>query len=373
MNEPILIYRIGGSGLCNIILDLENALATSFITNRKLLIPETIHHSCGQSTKNSPSEGRIWQILDKKVILDNFNVEFVENFDFYNDYFKIKEIPRDSSVRIIDDLGNGDCLYNSNDITDIDEFNFFLNKRIYTKDLANINESVLVMSGHLLHFYYNIYPGGKHRRNLLKQKINNAIKFKSQYHDIASEAIKKITNKYNAIHVRYPWFFPNPDTPQNLHNAVNIRNHPERLAAQIKLLYENSLPLYISTDIHKAGLRGDPIHPVDLNEYLDPIRKDYDIILVDDLNLNLNPTEEIAVEQIICTNAEKFYGTYYSTFSKRINIFRGIAGNRQVADYMGYDLIQDNTMEVNSHCPWTVINDHWEWFRSSYVQYTYEN
>ncbi len=370
MNEPILVYHIGGAGLGNILLDLENALATSFITNRKVLIPEDIHHSCGQTTKNSPGEDRIWQILDKQAIHDNFNVEFVENYDFYNRYFKIKE--SNASVRIIDKLGNGECVYNSNDITDMDDFTFFLDRRIYTTDLANIKEPVLVINGSLLHFYYNIYPGGKHRRNLLKQKINNAIKFKAQYYDIADKSIKKITNKYNAIHVRYPWFFPNPGTPTSLHNAVNIRNHPERLAAQIKLLYEPSVPLYISTDIHKAGLRGDPVHYVDLNEYLDPIKKDYDIILLEDLNLNLTPTEELAIEQIICTNAEKFYGTYYSTFSKRINIFRGIQGGKQVADYMGYDLIQDS-YEVDSHCPWAILHDHWEWFRSSYVQYTYEN
>ena len=77
------------------------------------------------------------------------------------------------------------------------------------------------------------------------------------------------------------------------------------------------------------------------------------------------------LEQIICAQADNFFGTYYSTFSKRINIMRGLEG-RQAADHLGINMLQSN--ENLTHVfPWRKMQDQsWYWNQSSHPQWLNE-
>lgn len=49
----------------------------------------------------------------------------------------------------------------------------------------------------------------------------------------------------------------------------------------------------------------------------------YKICFLENFNLNLNEMSALVVEQIICSEAETFLGSRYSTYSEYINVLRG--------------------------------------------------
>lgn len=338
-----------GTGFANTILGFEISLAISYITDRTLIVPDILHNG---DRSESGAKGSVWDVLDKSALANEFDVEFV------------KENPslRGLDFIMLDNMFNSNrCYFNSRKITDKKDFENFTKGRP-TSD-TDFDDTYIVHYS-FGHFYYNVYAGTAAQRNELKRKINSALRYKKEYVDMARQAVPY---KFNAIHVRYPWF-QQGDWP----DIVNIRDNPELLHAQILKLYDKETPLYIATDLHTSGLLYDPPRYVDKDIYLNPIRKNYKIITFADLGLCLNDTEEIAVEQLICSMAEKFYGTYYSTFSKRINIMRGIAG-LQADDHMGWNKIQDFPFDLTSPWPWINLKDgFWQWHASSHLQYTFE-
>jgi len=369
MNEKYLIVRMQCSGLCNSLLELEIALSICHITNRILILPDINH--CHGIIPSQRWES-LWDVLDKDAIQQEFNVEFVleENFrragDLKNYLIKnnINNFFYDENPNIVTVFYNRQSLTLSNFF----EFTNFVNGR--HKFDTNRDEKYLIVDVSLDHFFHSVYAGSSKARNELKKKINNSLKYKSKYINIVDNLIKSKYKNYNAIHIRYPWFnrgYPNGSYQPD---EIDIRDRPNLLYKRVESLYRKDYPLYISTDLYETSKAYG--HDIDPNEYLDPIRKNYNVITVDDLNLSFTETEKIAIDQTSCSLANTFYGTYYSTFSKRINIMRGING-RSVYDYMGWDKIQAPWMEIESPYPWKILNKRWEWFYSSYLQYNFEN
>ena len=366
LSKKYLIAKIPSSGFSNILLELEIALSISYISNRTLILSNLDH--C-HGIIPSQSWESVWDVIDKDAVQQEFDVEFEfgENFrhltnikKYLNkidtDYFHYEEDNQDT------------LFYNDQDITNFTEFNNFVNDR--TTFNISRSEKYLVVDIALGHFFYNLYLEKFQDRNTLKRKINNAIKYKSEYVNIVDTLIKSKYKNYNAIHIRYPWFNRGYPTGSFQPDEINIRHRPDLLYKQVELFYRKDYPLYISTDLIQTSKAYN--HNIDPNEYLDPIRKNYHVITVDDLHLSLKETEKIAIDQIACSSADIFYGTYYSTFSKRINIMRGING-LPTYDYMGWDKVQEPWMEIKSPYPWKILNNQWDWYCSSYLHYTFEN
>jgi len=80
---------------------------------------------------------------------------------------------------------------------------------------------------------------------------------------------------------------------------------------------------------------------------------------------------ESILEQLICVNSDLFYGTYMSTYSKRINILRGYQ-NKQTSDGMGINNLYHPLCDYTDPLPWTKYNVYWNWESSSHPQWLNE-
>lgn len=343
--EKLIKYNQLEGGFCNVLLSLEMILALGYITKRKIILGDVFHYGLDERNKSKPES--IWDILDKNTLKKEFSI--VENYDG-------KLTPRLTFEPSI-------CYYDSSSITDENDFLLFGMNR-YCID-CNFEDYAISVPTTIGSFFYNVYPGSKENRNALKKKINNALVYKQKYIDIAEKLIKNRFVNFNAVHVRYPWF-----TQGDWADVVNIQNSPKKLLDQLVILFDRDFPLYVATDLKKTSVQYN--RDIDEEEYIGPLRKYFKkIILLKDFNKNFTFSEEIAMDQLICTMASKFYGTYYSTFSKRINIMRGIQG-KETHDYMGWNKIKRPGQEIDSPFPWNNFSGEWPWHYSSYLQYRYE-
>ena len=315
-------------------------LAVGHITNRDILIGDVFHYDADPIYKTKPEP--VWSILDKDALKKEFPV--LEPNVYTSGATGIQH---DFNV----------CFFDSSFITQEDDFSLFSANRTSLID-CNREENNISLNGPIGSFCYNVYSGTKEERNILKKKINKALLYQQKYVDIAEQLIKSKCDNFNAVHFRYPFFRDEVDA------------NPQKLLEQLILLFDKDVPLYIATDFVYTNIQYG--RTMDIEDYIGPLRKHFkQIILLSDFNLNLTYSEEIAIDQLICVMSSKFYGTYYSTFSKRINILRGIQG-KQAQDYMGWNEIQEPWQEIKSPFPWNNFNGQWPWHYSSYLQYTYE-
>lgn len=359
MTEKYIIFSPFTAGFTNVLMSYEIAFAVSYLTSRALILPPT-SWCVLVDEKNSPKETwqNIWEVCDKDIAKKEFEIHDLLDFKELNFLIStdnsthswIDDNPKIKNLSIVDsDL----CFFDSsNDINKNDFEKFSYGRPTY--DL-NIDDRFLKLSG-FGHYWYNIFASDTIARNEMKHKVNKALRYRPKYYDLALTAIREKSKNYNAIHVRNPkqLIF------DNYTDVVQYKDNPEVLLNQVSRLYKNDKPLYISTDIESKS-------------FFDILKSKYQIIFQEDLNLpKMKHIEKIAVDQIICSDAELFYGSYYSTFSKRINIMRGIEG-KQADDYMGFNKIIDVPDYCSSMIPWQ-LNEfkHWEWHASSHCQWMKE-
>jgi hypothetical protein len=201
-----------------------------------------------------------------------------------------------------------------------------------------------------------IYPGIADARNKIKDKINRATKYRQHYYDLFN-ASPMSSIAYNALHIRRNDFFIQFST------SLESVNTSDKLLQQLELLinkgmFSSELPIFIATD------------EVDLS-YFDPLRKQYKLIFSSEFNGQLNKLDQAILDQVICSKANMFVGTLHSTYSKRIEIMRGLDG-KPTNDYMGINLMNDD-IQRGSY-PWLHRSDkRWAWNQSSYLQWTKED
>ena len=201
------------------------------------------------------------------------------------------------------------------------------------------------------HYWHSVYPGNKTERNNMKDIINVALDYDKKYYELAN----KPKERYNAIHIRRNDFIT--VRPNESSSSSNL----EVLATALKSLFNNDIPLYIATDEKDKSVFSE-------------IEKHYRVIYLEHLHSNLKPIESAIVEQIICSDAETFYGTYYSTYTKRINVMRGIK-RKQVNDFIGINKLNNDSpyKETDDIMPWREKpSKHWDWCESSYGQWRRE-
>ena len=360
--EKFVILNPWPAGFCNVLMSYEISLAIAYITGRSVIVPPT-NWCVLIDDKLSPKTmwQDIWEVCDKNAAREEFKIYDLLEFEEFSPYMN-EMVPESFSYNWISDNlskfgfdaatlpkinDSPVCLHPLKEGTDQADFDNFLNGR----QTYAINEERFLFCTGFGHYWYNVYANGPAGRNEMKRKVNKALDYKTVYYDLASDHTSGV-GAFNSIHVRSPWQLNYDDLP----DTVNIKDRPDLLLQQVKLLYPNDKPLYVATDIEDRAV-------------FEHLVREYNLFFLDDLGFNpLTPLEKIAMDQIICSRADLFYGSYYSTFSKRINIMRGLRG-KQASDHMGFNKICEMP-EITGKWPWD--NRHWSWHESSHLQWIKE-
>lgn len=355
------------SGLSNVIMSYEVAFAISYITNRKIILPPKTWISHIEKFVD------IWEIFDLDVVKSEFKcVEFEEVPEIKKN---IDDIKSDRSytqyiTRYVKDLydvkftdGNDNhCLYTCDIL--------FSGKQYNTQDFKNfigtvkkrrivyldIPDKFIHFEGNLFgSFWYHVYPGNSFKRDELKRKINKSFRYKKKFYDMSENVVKKI-GEYNALHIRRGDFLSVRNS-----DYLDSINDVERILERILPILSNDIPLYISTD--ETNL-----------DFFEPLKKHYKINFYEDFDYITNDLERAVLEQVICSNANDFYGTWLSTYTKRINIMRGCDG-KYAPDWKAYnhDPPISEIPKIDSPFPWNFMSDgKWHWTDSYHPQWTFE-
>lgn len=360
------------SGLSNVIMSYELALAISYITGRTLILPPKTWLLFISKSQNFVDFSDIWEIFDKPLVKSEFNCvefedvpeiggvmshiagenSFTKNISSY--VFDLKEI-------FFSDVKNStisEChmVLHNGSIEDQKDFeNFSSNRAVLSLDCDN---KFIHFENNLFGiFWYNIYPGNSEKRNELKRKINKCLRYKKKYYDMGEQVKNKI-GPYNALHIRRGDFIhARPEISDKI-------NSPHNIMEKILSLFPCNIPIYISTD--EQDLR-----------FFDRLRSIYKVYFFNDFVDQfgeINDLDKAVLEQVICYGAEEFYGTSLSTYSKRINVMRG-CDKKSAYDWKSWDQYSDdlNTEKSKSSIPWNLNgNKLWQWSDSYHPQWTYE-
>jgi len=350
------------SGLSNILMSLEVGFAIAYISDRDIILPRKFIY---------PSDGRIptqkiniWKYINLENARSYFNIHFIDEIaeftnledeqDFIirleNDTYKFTNDHQ--SEKVLKLISGDTCFFNSQrETSDLD---LFAHNRF--KIDVNRNEKFITFDNNLFgHYWFMVYPGGPKERNKLKQIINSIISYEPKLYDLVKDKLP--INGYNAIHVRYYDFMG------DYWGDRQRIDTPEKLLKNLQILLPNDKPLYVATDMPK--------------DFFQLIKSYYELKFLENYYQTDDIMLEAVLDQIIASKSQMFYGTKLSTFTKRINIIRGI-NQLPVFDYMGINYIHDNTgdrkEEFESVLPWTKIwnKNHWPWHYSSYPQWTME-
>ena len=346
------------AGFNNVLMSYELASALACITNRILVVPRKIWVPFTSAKHNDKST---WYELEKLIHMPNSL--------YIDEVFKINEIENERSFTANIASKPNVYIYKPQKKALCEDYSVFVNNiHEYIKDEDFLNftdgrfiedlnrrETYLHFENCLFgQFIYHVYPGGPEKRNELKDKINQQFAYKPLFFDTA-KYVKSTIGSYNALHLRRNDFLQFQKENIETHVATG-----EKLLEAIKEIFPNKLPIYIATDETNY-------------EFFRPIKKEFDIYFWQDFSLPGKDLEKIVTEQCICENADYFIGTYFSTFTKRINIMRGI-NSKQAMDYGGINKIhKENNVEKYKSYPWFYRpSKQWHWHDSSYLQWCKE-
>jgi hypothetical protein len=360
------------SGLVNIIMSYEMFLAIAAITKRKVILPPDCWMLFLSKSQKKEDWIDFWKIFDKEVLLEEFDcIEHRDVPEFQGKLGKMQG--KDSYTRDIGrcDLDLSEIIFDSSTVSD--EHTVFVNEEIDTQDFHDFchnrtvmeldcDEQFLHFENNLFgHYWYHVYPGGENLRNKLKDKVNRVLRYNDKFYFYA-DTVHQELGPFNSIHVRRNDFLDARE------DEIQCVNAPEKILEMVDRLpfYDKSLPLYIATDEQDRS-------------FFDLLGEKYDIHFYEDFDYKFGDDFEeddlhIAVlEQTICSQSENFFGTYLSTFSKRINIMRGLE-NRQAEDHLGINHLpeepDENLVDV---FPWRKMSDNtWQWNSSSHLQWMHE-
>lgn len=362
------------AGFVNVLMNLEVALSLSEITKRTLIIPPNFW--CFSISKEYGKDHFIdmLKVFNKDYIYSNFNcIDFYDVPELSGLFSEIEKKESDikpysytgNIYNVISDLKNISFLNESGEPCVLSDSQVVLhcgtpnNSEDFCNFLGKRKSLNLECEQKFLHFewnlygtyWYSVYPGDSKLRNNLKKKINTAL----MYHDKFAEISNRVYNtigSYNSIHVRRNDFLE--DRVDHLSDVSTS----SKFSSIVKYLLKDDNPIYISTD------------EKDLN-FFEELKKYKTLYFFKDFYDGYDDLESSIIEQLVCANSETFYGTYKSTYSKRINILRGYQ-NKQTSDGMGINNLYHQICDYTDALPWTNPPVYWYWDSSSHPQWIYE-
>ena len=372
------------AGLVNVLLSYEVAFALSYITGRTLVLPPSTYFAngiVGDDYKNPDNFLDIWSILDKEYVTSKINC-----IDF-DDVPELKEkksemggirhgfCEKESNEKFshtayiqdhIDDLhlvewddkmllSSKQVVFTGQEFSTTD-FNYFVNGRDVI-DLSKIDNKFIHFEANLFgNYWYSVYPGDENHRNQMKNVVNKCIRYRKRFYELFLRA-KMTLGKYNAVHIRRTDFlYARKDDMSSV-------SSPSQLKDNLLKFFDTNTTLYISTDEPNKAFFNDV-----LQEY-------QDVYFFHDFEeySHLSKLEIAVMEQVICSQAQFFFGTFPSTYTKRINVMRGLE-NRQVDDDLGVNKFDfDNRENFLSALPWRWNESKsWTWEKSYHPQWLEE-
>jgi hypothetical protein len=376
-DKKYLIFEPYRCGLSNVLMSFELAIALAHITKRSLIVPPRFWYEQIDFGKPKDLWTNVWNILDFTKI--NEVVEVIDLFDhdlfksdiekmtdhyFYftkniskylDDFYEFTNENEPEENRILELISNKSCFVNG--LIDDEEF------RVFSKDRTVINvnrpEKYIIFSGNLFgYFWHQVYAGNQSDRNDMKIKVNDCMSYVKRYFEIADVIFKK--SGFNAVHIR-------SGEPRSIHSYTATSfgdvlplDNSEIITNSVKHFFEKDKILYVANDLKNKSL-------------LDKLKEEYNCVFLEDLAPGLSELEKAIIDQIICSRADFFVGTYASTYTKRINIMRGLNG-KQTSDFTGLNYINPNVQEsFGAFAPWIKTGwNHWPWHWSCYPQWTLE-
>lgn len=364
------------AGFVNVLMNLEVALSISEITNRTLILPPDFWFFYASKGFGKENFIDIFNYIDKNYLYSNFNcINLYDVPELDGLFSNIEQKKSDCPIRgkrpysytgniqkYISNIKNIDMgkdvvvsgspyVFYSGTIEDYSDFSKFSGKR--TKFSLDFEEQFLHFERNLYGLYwYSVYPGGPLKRNELKKKVNSSLMYKDKFAEM-SEKVYNTIGPYNSIHVRRNDFL------EDRSEYISDTSQSSKLSAIIKYLFKDDKPVYISTD------------EKDLT-FFDDLSKYKTLYFLKDFYTDIDDKlSESILEQLICVNSDLFYGTYMSTYSKRINILRGYQ-NKQTSDGMGINNLYHPLCDYTDPLPWTKYNVYWNWELSSHPQWLNE-
>lgn len=362
------------AGFVNVLMNFEVALALSEVTGRTLIIPPNFW--CFSVSKGYGKDHfvDILKLFNKEYIYSNFNcIDFYDVPELNGLFSEIEK--EESETRPYSYTGNihnvVSDLKNVKFLNELEEPCVLSDSQIvlYCGDIHNSvdflnfsgkrNSLNLKFEEKFLHFewnlygtyWYSVYPGDAQFRNSLKKKINSSLLYNEKFAKI-SKIVYDTIGSYNSIHVRRTDFLE--DRSEHLSDISTS----SKFSSVVKYLLKDDKPIYIATDEKNLA-------------FFDELKKYKTLYFLNDFYDSYDNLESSIIEQLICVNSEIFYGTYKSTFSKRINILRGYQ-NKQTSDGMGINNLYHQICDYNNPLPWTNPFVYWYWCSSSHPQWTFE-
>jgi hypothetical protein len=372
--EKYISFSPHDAGFINVLMNLEVALSLSEITGRTLIIPPNFW--CFSVSEGYGKENfiDILKYFNKERIYSNFNcVDFYDVPDLKELFSKIEK--KETETKPYSYTGNihnhnidlkniiflnefqEPCVLSDSQVVmycgDILDKSDFLNFSGRRKSLnLDLNQKFLHFEWNLYGLYwYSVYPGNGIKRNNLKKKINSSLLYREKFADISNKVYNTI-GPYDSIHVRRNDFLT--DRIENISDVST----PSKFSAIVKYLLKDDRPVYIATD------------EKDLS-FFDELKKYKKLYFFKDFYEPDDKLGDSIIEQLICVNSNVFYGTYKSTYSKRINILRGYQ-NKQSSEGIGINNLYKQICDYNNPLPWTNQKVYWYWSSPSHPQWMYE-
>lgn len=361
MESKFISFDPWWGGFSNIRMSYEMAAAISLISKRKLILPHKVHCLFLSDRFKKETFFDIWKVLDKDLFTRNFDCIDYSQIEEYrsleNEIHYFHKIENIAKLILFDDeyhewgkqqkaIKQSSFLFCSKE--NEEDYVKFANKR--TGISIELEDKYIHFPKNLFgYFYYLIYGNGAKQRNLIKSKIINGIKYRQQYFTEANSIKNKLGN-FNAIHVRRNDFlkvdsFRNAADKQFIELQNNLKNKISK-----------SYPLYIATDEKDKNI-------------FNFLRADFDLFFLDDFSKDLKNYESMCLDQIVCSEAEVFLGSRFSTYSDYINIIRGI-NNKQDFHRMGTNF---NFRRSNYDLfPWEKESAGWDRLHDFYWKYEKE-
>ena len=328
-------------GFSNIRQSYETIAAIAEITGRTIILPPKMYCLFFSELRDKSTFIDMFDALDKDRFTSNFDcIDYydieeyskLENgfgyFDGVHNIAKCIEFPidgypaKDPIDRYVLHCGQYDSL----------DFNYFCGNR--KKINLDLEDKFVHFPNNLFtQFYYHIYSD-LDTRNKIRKKIKEGVRFKQKFFDLADK-VKDSLGEYNAIHIRRNDFL--------IARTEQTEFQLDYLLDNIKDTFDYNLPLYIATDETDKSLF-----------YF--LRDYYDIKFLDKFYKELSDFDSMIVEQIICANANIFYGSELSTFTHYIHVMRGYFGKD---DYHRIGTNYDYGKLDYQYFPW--LNDEWRW------------
>lgn len=362
------------SGLSNVIMSYELAFSISHITGRTLVLPPNcfLLFLSGEDKDNFVD---IWSIFDKDYVdkycncINFYDVpEFQGKYHLFgnkksytNDISKVIEDVTEIKFKSIVDLNKDNVsvteshtVITASEYQDYDFDEFCQGREVL--NLSEIKSKFIHFENNLFgHYWYHVYPGNFEKRNIMKKQINKIFKYKKIFDNFGLIISSKI-GPYNSAHIRRNDFLYCRE------KEIETISTNSKILSKLKQYFDTSIPLYIATDEVSR-------------DFFDLVEKEFKVYFFEDVSnyiqSNISQLEKTILEQIICSKSEKFYGTYLSTYSSRINIIRGLSG-KQSDDFVGLNFISDKIDESLIN-PWKYrAYKKWEWCDSSHPQWKIE-